>query len=189
MIAVWSVAWSHDASRLASASYDKTVKIWDPATGQCISTLEGHSDSVKSVAWSHDASRLASASDDKTVKIWDPATGQCISTLEIGQVAHYLQFDKSISHHLHTDVGTFDLRPSTSSAVLTATSPNCLPSSPLPVGYGLNSNRTWITYQGQELLWLPPEYRPSSSAVSETVLAIGCSSGRVLTFKFLDGVR
>ncbi|KAL2138290.1 hypothetical protein VTI28DRAFT_7154 [Corynascus sepedonium] len=77
-----SVAWSHDATRLASASWDKTVKIWDPATGQCVSTLEGHSDFVNSMAWSHDAARLASASWDKTVKIWDPATGQCVSTLE-----------------------------------------------------------------------------------------------------------
>jgi WD40 repeat protein len=38
---------------LASGSADKTVKIWDPATGRCISTLEGHSHLVYSVAWSH----------------------------------------------------------------------------------------------------------------------------------------
>ncbi|KAK3305078.1 uncharacterized protein B0T15DRAFT_383696, partial [Chaetomium strumarium] len=79
---VRSVAWSHDARRLASASYDKTVKIWDPTTGQCVATLEGHSGSVNSVAWSPDARRLASASSDETVKIWDPTTGQCVATLE-----------------------------------------------------------------------------------------------------------
>ncbi|KAK3938110.1 hypothetical protein QBC46DRAFT_356117 [Diplogelasinospora grovesii] len=79
---VLSVAWSHDATRLASASYDKTVKIWDPATGACVLMLEGHSSWVSSVAWSHDATRLASASYDKMVKIWDPATGACVSTLE-----------------------------------------------------------------------------------------------------------
>ncbi|KAK4247891.1 hypothetical protein C7999DRAFT_31702 [Corynascus novoguineensis] len=80
--AVISVAWSYDATRLASTSEDETVKIWDPATGQCISTLKGHSSWAKSVAWSYDANRLASASDDKTVKIWDPATGHCVSTTE-----------------------------------------------------------------------------------------------------------
>ncbi|KAL2196812.1 WD40-repeat-containing domain protein, partial [Corynascus similis CBS 632.67] len=77
-----SVAWSYDATRLASGSNDTNIKIWDPVTGQCVSTLEGHSHQVKSVAWSHDAARLASASYDKTVKIWDPVTGRCLSTLE-----------------------------------------------------------------------------------------------------------
>ncbi|KAL2193977.1 hypothetical protein P885DRAFT_80752, partial [Corynascus similis CBS 632.67] len=52
-------------------------KIWDPATGECVSTLQGHSDLAYSVAWSQDGSRLASASDDETVKIWDLATGKC----------------------------------------------------------------------------------------------------------------
>ena len=36
--------------QLASASGDRTVKIWDPATGQCVSTLTGHSNLVGSVA-------------------------------------------------------------------------------------------------------------------------------------------
>ena len=75
-----SVAWSKDPSRLASASFDSTVKIWDPVTGQCVSTLEGHSDLVNSVAWSNDSNRLASASTDYTVKIWDPTTGKCVLT-------------------------------------------------------------------------------------------------------------
>ena len=74
--------WSHDVHRLASASYNRTINIWDPATGQCISTLKGYRIWVSSMAWLHDAHRLASASDDGTIKIWDPATGQCISTLE-----------------------------------------------------------------------------------------------------------
>jgi WD40 repeat protein len=166
-----------------------TKPIMEDNWNACIQTLEGHRHWVNSVAWSHDASQLASASHDNTVKIWDPATGQCISTLEIGQAAHYVQFNKSISHHLHTNAGTFDLRPSASSAVLTATSSNYLPSSPLSIGYGLNSNRTWITYQGRELLWLPHEYVPSCSAISGRVLAIGCPSGRVLTFTFLRDIR
>ncbi|KAF1936747.1 hypothetical protein EJ02DRAFT_328355, partial [Clathrospora elynae] len=41
-----SVAFSHDSTRLASASRDSTVKIWDASSGACLQTLEGHSDSV-----------------------------------------------------------------------------------------------------------------------------------------------
>jgi WD40 repeat protein len=62
---VTSVAFSHDSTRLASASYDKTVKIWVASSGACLQTLKGHSDLVLSVAFSHDSTRLASASDGK----------------------------------------------------------------------------------------------------------------------------
>jgi WD40 repeat protein len=37
---VWSVAFSHDSTRLASASHDGTVKIWDAGSGACLQTLE-----------------------------------------------------------------------------------------------------------------------------------------------------
>jgi len=48
---------------LVSGSTDNTVKVWDASTGQCLSTLLGHSDRVRTVAisgWSY----LASSSDD-----------------------------------------------------------------------------------------------------------------------------
>ncbi len=63
---VTTVAFSDDSSRLVSASRDKTVKIWDPATGHCLQTLEGHNDWVNAVAFSHNNNRLASMSRDKT---------------------------------------------------------------------------------------------------------------------------
>ncbi|KAH7117476.1 hypothetical protein EDB81DRAFT_892342 [Dactylonectria macrodidyma] len=66
--------------RLASASGDETVKVWDAATGHCQATLKGHSGWVHSVAFSPDGQRLASASG--VVKVWDAATGHCQATLE-----------------------------------------------------------------------------------------------------------
>src|SRR5438270_13241252 len=79
---VWSVAFSHDDKRLALASDDCTMKVWDTASGNCFQTLEGHSGWVRSVAFSHNDKRLASALHDCTMKVWDTALSNCLQTLE-----------------------------------------------------------------------------------------------------------
>jgi WD40 repeat protein len=61
-------------SRLASASQDRTVKVWDAECGRLLHTLTGHADGVAAVAFSPDAGLLASASDDRTVRVWELCT-------------------------------------------------------------------------------------------------------------------
>ena len=48
---VWSVSFSPDGTTVASGSYDETVKLWDVTTGECLQTLEGHSNAVRSVSF------------------------------------------------------------------------------------------------------------------------------------------
>ncbi|KAG7428037.1 Vegetative incompatibility protein HET-E-1 [Fusarium oxysporum f. sp. raphani] len=79
---VFSGVFSHDSKMVASASDDKTARIWNVETGECKQVLKGHSDSVNSVVFSHDSKMVASASDDKTARIWNVETGECKQVLK-----------------------------------------------------------------------------------------------------------
>jgi WD40 repeat protein len=79
---VHGVSLSPDGKRLASASHDRTVKVWDVTSGKELLTLKGHADAVATVAFSPDGERLASGSYDQTAKVWDAATGQELLTFK-----------------------------------------------------------------------------------------------------------
>lgn len=68
------VCFSPDARFIASASFDKSVKLWDGRTGKFIATLRGHVGSVYQVCWSSDSRLLVSGSKDSTLKVWDTKT-------------------------------------------------------------------------------------------------------------------
>ncbi|KAJ6127850.1 hypothetical protein N7471_009067 [Penicillium samsonianum] len=244
----FSIAWFHNSYRLASGSYGR-VRIWDPVTGERISTLEGHDDGlINCLLWSQ-SGRLASASEeDQTVKIWNPetrqctavlgvydggvismswslderwlalmindsrrrdyvvqvwdsATGQCISSIDVElpaaqdsdqqsidtvgeEVPDFLEFDKKTHNRLHTIAGIFDL---INDNLDLTSSPRLSSAVEQQIGYGLSDDMAWITYRGENLIWLPSEYRPAFPSVfviceTQAGVCVGilCSSGRVI---------
>ncbi|OJJ81296.1 WD40 repeat domain-containing protein [Aspergillus glaucus CBS 516.65] len=132
----------------------------DSTWGACLQTLEGHSHSVNSVVFSADGTRIASGSGDQTVRIWDAGNGACPQTLE----GHSGPVSSSGSIW---DVGN---------------------GAPQHHNFGLNTDRTWITHNGHNAIWLPSEYRPPiygpTLAITSSMMVIGCQSGRVLIFDF-----
>ncbi len=77
---VTDVSFSPDGQMIATASGDKTVKLWG-LDGKEIVTLKGHEDLVHSVSFSPDGQTIATASWDETVKLWS-LDGKKIQELE-----------------------------------------------------------------------------------------------------------
>ncbi len=68
---VTSLSWSPDGSQLASASLDRSVRLWDLRTQQNTTTYMNHTQGILTVAWSHHRNLLASGGEDKTIFVWD----------------------------------------------------------------------------------------------------------------------
>ena len=79
---ILSVAFSPDGRRALSGSHDKTLSLWDVASGRHLRTFKGHFSKVKSVVFSPDGRLVLSGSWDKTLRVWDAATGRHLRTLE-----------------------------------------------------------------------------------------------------------
>src|SRR5262249_41382896 len=69
-VGTFRAAFSPDGTRLA-LPVDKTIKIWDVASGRELRTLEGHMGHVSALVFSPDGAHLASTSWDGTVTLWD----------------------------------------------------------------------------------------------------------------------
>jgi len=74
-------AYSPQGDQVASASYGKTVRLWNATTGERRGSLNGHTDTVMSVAYSYDGSLIATSSKDHTVRLWNVRTMACINIL------------------------------------------------------------------------------------------------------------
>jgi WD40 repeat protein len=68
---VLSAGYSHDGTRIVTASDDHIARIWDAQSGVQLAALQGHTDGVNSAAYSPDGLQVVTASADKTARLWD----------------------------------------------------------------------------------------------------------------------
>ena len=74
------VAWHPTDNLIATTSYDHTCIIWNPHTGEKLTTLTGHTSLVTGVAWHPTDNLIATTSYDHTCIIWNPHTGEKLTT-------------------------------------------------------------------------------------------------------------
>ncbi|GAA5910426.1 U3 snoRNA-associated protein UTP13 [Sporobolomyces salmoneus] len=79
---VWSVKFSPVDQCLATASGDRTIKLWSLADFTCVKTFEGHSNTVLRVDFLTRGMQIASAASDGLVKVWNVKDEECVSTLD-----------------------------------------------------------------------------------------------------------
>jgi WD40 repeat protein len=87
-----SVAYSPDGTTIISGSGDKTIKLWDIASGNLLGTFKGHSHSVESVAFSSDGKTFVSGSLDLTVGLWDISKNRRIRTFKHSDIVLSVMF-------------------------------------------------------------------------------------------------
>ena len=105
--AVNAAAISPDGRLVATASGDKTARVWDTATGKELLALTGNSDSILAISFSPDGRWIATGSEDGIAALWEVSTGKQVhrySGSEIGKPLGWV-FSVTFSHDGKTLLG------------------------------------------------------------------------------------
>ncbi|KAL6810607.1 WD40-repeat-containing domain protein [Trichoderma camerunense] len=174
--AIRSIAFSRDSALLA-ATASKKLKLWRVASGECIQTLQTSDNPynyLESVTISHDSALVAAISGRK-IAVWRVDTGdlvQCVDTqCELKQYSGHFSFTKDKLGIL-TKIGLVAIDGTGGSVEW----------DPLParfVGPGISIG-SWITWNNNNILKLPVEFRYSGYNISGSTVAIRSSLGRVI---------
>ncbi|MFE3027993.1 NB-ARC domain-containing protein, partial [Nocardia tengchongensis] len=97
---VTAVAISHDGRYIASGSNDKSVRVWETATGRPARTIDDHVGEVSAVALTADGDRIISGSFDGSVRVWNRASGRLERTLPVNSGPIYTVAVTADSQHI-----------------------------------------------------------------------------------------
>ncbi|KAJ5159658.1 uncharacterized protein N7482_006662 [Penicillium canariense] len=174
------VVFSPDSHLLAVSTTNHCVQLWNTATGALEKTMQSHLGYITSMALSPDNQLLASTCSDHALRIWNVTTSTLQQVIEVDPATTDLHFSLD-SSCLTSSLGILKIQPETQTSwfpVTHAQSPGA--------GFKmLVHDGRWILLHGERVLWLPPEYRPTCSAVSGSTLALGHASGLVSFISFL----
>lgn len=192
------VVFSDNELQIAAALKDGTIRVLDSSTGKVLKSCVHDSEAgeIISLAYMQDSSRLASFWDNGDIQIWDIGRERCLYRASFGgQVTGAVLFDDE-GRNILTDIGNFSI-PEAEEESVDAISNYILKRCN---GFGISLDKSWITRNGRDWLWLPQEYRPTCSTMRKVkedykkegkysiysidYIGIGCKSGKVLLFKF-----
>jgi len=111
---VWGVALSPSGKVGASASEDRSIRLWDVTTGQPLRTLQGHQGRVMCVAFDVNGKYLVSGAADNTVRVWEVSSGRQLFSLqghknEVRSVAFTTDLKWAVSGGADGDIILWDL--------------------------------------------------------------------------------
>ncbi|KAH8130546.1 hypothetical protein FP744_10003862 [Trichoderma asperellum] len=168
-------------TKLAAAFEKGALKIWSLKTGDILQDLHGIDGYTYTLAFSYDSTLLASTVlfvGKNEVHIWNTDTGTRMQVIEFGLIIKYLSFGPNDNSGLRTNLGRIKFKDSTALGEDTASVGQFQPWRYEELGYNNgdeDDDYSWITYNGEKILWLPVKYRggwTASRDVSESVVAI-----------------
>lgn len=169
-------------------SFDRSIRVWKLLRRRCNLEIDDKA-TATALVFSSDGHQFAASYTDK-IKIWDSKSGCCLQTLDTGgSNITVVAFDAARSRLL-TNVGLVLL--------------DEVPAGHVDVrrelhrqGYGVNVTGDWVLWDSEKVLWLPPAYRPDSTAgilpgpeaSTLSAIVLGCRSGRVVVLRFPDSSK
>ncbi|ETS77356.1 hypothetical protein PFICI_11230 [Pestalotiopsis fici W106-1] len=188
---VTDIVFACDSQLVATASADRTVRIWDATMWLPRQTLS-HSDYLTKLRFSPGNDLIAAASLDRTVQLWSSTTGMHLQSFcyDKGLVHEISLSENELVVSVSDDDWEVRWSPWRSMALKVHTYGIAAQQTVTPNlavrGLGLDADQTWITKDSERIVWLPPEYRPNRRqawARSESMIFIGHRSDQPIRFR------